>query len=86
MLYRRMIQPSVLKDCGVTFSTLCDIYGLTPDLMVFLKYSLDEWLDLEMTPSFINELTPEQWFRLFGKASRTEVLSRLTKTLDLRKT
>jgi len=55
------------------------MYGLTPDIMVLLKYSIDEWLELEIPSVFISELSSEQWFRIFGNVSRSEVLARSTK-------
>ena len=78
VLYRKMLPPSVLKQCGITFSILCNMYGLTPDIMILLKYSLDDWLDLEITPTFIAALSSEQWFKMFGNVSRSEILAKST--------
>jgi len=75
VVHRKYIEPKMLTLCGIDFSTLKDRYGLTKELMVFLKYSLDEWMDLEITQEFVeNELPQEHFNLIFGKMPKADIL------------
>jgi len=70
--------PTLLLESGVTFRTMRDRYGLTPDLMVFLKYSVDEWITLGIDEGFLqNEVGDDKWQRIFGNATREELLTQI---------
>ena len=76
VLHRHILPPTMLIQCGLTFEVLVERYGLTTDLMIMLRYSADDWVALGVTHTFLTALTDEQWKRLFGLATRAELLSR----------
>lgn len=80
ILYRSSISPRLLIDGNVTFRELVQRYGLTPDLMVMLKYSLDEWVQLGMDADFLHQIADAQWKRLFGMVSREMVASLIARS------
>lgn len=66
VIHRQWLGPQLLIDRGVTFSTLKDRYGLTPELMALLRYSSSEWIELKVPSAYWQELTDDQWVRIFG--------------------
>jgi len=64
----------MLIDCGITFTILKERYGITKDIMIMLRYSVDEWIDLEIDQEFLKELSNDQWAQLFGEASRSDII------------
>ena len=77
VLYRRFLPASLLIESGLDFCTLRDRYGLTVDIMTLLHYSVQEWVDLQIEDTFLQQLTEEQWTRLFGLVSRNDIISRV---------
>jgi hypothetical protein len=75
ILYRDTMPPSLLLDSQVTFAELRKRYGLTPDLMLMLRYSIDDWIALGLNAEFLHTVTQAQWPRLFGALSRPELES-----------
>ena len=46
--------------------------------MVFLKYSVDEWITLGIDEGFLqNEVGDDKWQRIFGNATREELLTQI---------
>ena len=45
--------------------------------MTLLHYSVQEWVDLQIEDTFLQQLTEEQWTRLFGLVSRNDIISRV---------
>jgi hypothetical protein len=75
VIYRKSLGPELLWNADITFDMLHDKYGLTPELMVLLRYSCGDWLRLRVSERFLNELTDEQWTRIFGSLqNRREVV------------
>ena len=66
VIHRQCLGPQLLIDRGVTFNVLKERYGLTPELMAMLRYSGSEWAELKVPSAYWQELTDEQWIRIFG--------------------
>ena len=79
VLYRDQMPPRLLIDGGVTVSHLRMRYGLTPELMIMLRYSLDDWLALGLDEESLRPVDDSQWTRLFGTLSRAEVRAAIVK-------
>lgn len=75
VVYRDTITPQLLLDAGLTFATLRHQRGLTPELMVMLKYSVDDWIRLGLTADFLPLLLadPKHWSKLFGTLTPSDV-------------
>ena len=56
VVYRKQILPQLLIQCGIDFNILTEKYGLNLDLMFLLKYTLDEWIQLGMHESFVQDI------------------------------
>ena len=78
-LFRKTLTPKMLIDSGIIFATMRDRYGLTIELMMLLKYSINDWLDLKIEENFLRELTDDQWLGLFGLVSRHDILQQQQK-------
>ncbi len=74
VLYKNSLHPKMLVDCGITFTILKERYGLTKEIMIMLRYSVDDWIDLEIDQEFLKELSDDQWARIFGEASRSDII------------
>jgi hypothetical protein len=74
VVHRKVILPKMLTSCGITFSMLKDRYGLTKEIMIMLRYSVDDWLELEISQDFLKELDNEHWAQIFGEASRSDIM------------
>jgi hypothetical protein len=75
VIHRKSLGPELLWNADITFATLRDQYKLTPELMGLLRYSCGDWLRLRVSEQFLNELTDEQWMRIFGSVqNRREVI------------
>jgi hypothetical protein len=74
VVYRKYLQPKILTACGISFTTLKARYGLTEELMILLRYSLDDWLDLEITEEYLAQIPQDQFNQIFGKVARSEIL------------
>jgi hypothetical protein len=79
VLYRKFIHPKLLSNSGLTFTVLKERYGLTVDLMRLLKYNVNDWILLEITESFVNEINDSQFFQIFGNMSKTDIISMIKK-------
>ena len=79
VVYRDSITPQMLIDAGITFDALHRHRGLTPELMVMLKYSVDDWVRLGLTSEFLEHIlatdtnNSKHWSRLFGVLTRADV-------------
>jgi hypothetical protein len=60
VMYRKFLTPQILSKCGITFDILKENYGLTPDLMVLLRYNISDWIELGITENFIEQLYNSQ--------------------------
>ena len=78
VLHRKYIQPTMIANCGITFNILRERYGLTKELMVLLRYSIQDWIDLQIPEDFIRDLADDYWAQIFGEASRSDLIE-LTK-------
>jgi hypothetical protein len=74
VLHRKYIHPSMIASCGVTFNILRERYGLTKELMVLLRYSVEDWIDLEISEEFLKELNDDYWSQIFGEASKSDLI------------
>ena len=74
VVYRKYLQPKILTACGISFTTLKARYGLTEELMILLRYTLDDWLDLEITEEYLAQIPQDQFNQIFGKVARSEIL------------
>ncbi len=63
----------VLINGGVTFAIMRDRYGLTPELMVVLRYSPEDWVKLGLDEAFLDAFSEKQWAEIFKKLSKAEV-------------
>jgi hypothetical protein len=79
VLYRDQMPPRLLVDSGVTVTYLRMRYGLTPELMIMMRYSLDDWLALGLDEETLAQVDDAQWPRLFGTVSRVEVRAAIGK-------
>ena len=79
VLYREQMPPRLLIDSGVTVAHLRLRYGLTPELMIMLRYSFDDWLALGLDEDVLAQVDDAQWPRLFGTVSRPEVRAAIAK-------
>ena len=73
VIYRDAITAQLLLDAGVTFETLRHERGLTPEFMVMLRYSLDDWVRLGLTRDFLDGIDAAHWRSLFGTLTRADV-------------
>lgn len=69
VVHRKHLEPKLLIDAGVTFVVLKERYGLTPELMALLRYSPSDWMQLGVTSGFLQDLTDDQWTRIFGSTN-----------------
>jgi hypothetical protein len=53
VVHRKYITPSVLINCNINFTILKNDYGLTPELMVLLRYNVNDWITLGLTEEFV---------------------------------
>jgi hypothetical protein len=79
VVFRRALPPRMLIESGVTFDELRDRYGLTVELMLFLKYPTDDWITLGMEEAFVEQLPPHMWKGLFGMMTRAELSAQIRK-------
>ena len=77
VLYRQMLPATLLIESGVTFASMRDLHGLTPELMGLLHYSVDEWLQLGVDEAFLHLLMDDQWLRVFGLVKRHELIAQV---------
>lgn len=73
VLYRSFLTPQMLINSGITFEMLQERYGLTPDIMQLLRYSVDDWLQLEIPPDFLDTLHNDHWIKIFGMIKRQDL-------------
>ena len=74
VLKRHIISSELLQRGGVTFEILWERYGLSPELMAMIKYSPEQWIALGMQEKHIEQFNEAQWFAVFKKLKRTDVL------------
>jgi hypothetical protein len=86
VLYRDEIPPRLLIDAGITVPQLRARYGLNAELMIMLRYSLDDWLALGLDEEALGQADDAQWARLFGTIARAEVRSAILLLLCKEKT
>ena len=79
ILYRDAMPPKLLIDASVTVQDLRARHGLTPDIMIMLRYSIDDWIALGMDEDTIVQIDDTQWPRLFGGVTRAEVRASIAK-------
>ena len=75
ILKRHLISPELLVQGGVRFEILWERYGLTPDLMIILKYTPEQWVALGIRPEHLDHLHEEHWKAIFGILKRSDVLA-----------
>ena len=73
VLKKQHLPCKVLINGGVTFHILLNRYGLTPDIMVLLKYSPEEWLQLGLSEEHLDSFNDKQWKEIFQNLKRNEV-------------
>ena len=71
-------------DSGITFAEMRDRYGLTVELMQFLKYSTEDWINLEIEEEFAMQLGAAEWKKLFGLMTRAELVAQLKRGRERR--
>jgi hypothetical protein len=75
VVYRKWLNAPMLIRAHITFETLQDMYGLNAEIMALLRYTPQEWLQLQIPTKFLQELTDEQWNRIFGSTqNRCELM------------
>ena len=74
ILKRNILSPQLLIRGGVTFEILWERYGLTPDLMVLIRYTPEEWIGLGIQERHIQEFNETQWRNVFGNLQRKDIL------------
>jgi hypothetical protein len=70
---RECLPPRILINGGVKFNILKDRYGLTPELMVLLKYSPEDWVKLGLDEAYLDVFNERQWADIFNKLKKSEV-------------
>jgi hypothetical protein len=77
--YRRFITPEIIINAGITFEELHNKYGVDEETMVLFRYSLDNWIQLGMSESFIEKANfkAEHWSFLFGKLSKEDIIHKI---------
>ena len=81
VLHRTLLTPRMLMESGVTFRLLVDRYGLVPELMVLLKYDIEDWFGLGIDAAFISALSDETLYCIFGpNARRNDLILRTAMT------
>lgn len=73
VLKKEHLSCKVLINGGVTFDMLCHRHGLTPEIMVILKYSPEEWLRLGLSEDYLDTINDKQWKDIFQNLQRNEV-------------
>lgn len=74
VIHRKHLTPKIILNSKLTFTMLVDEYGLTPDLMILLRYSLNDWILLKITESFVVALNDIKFSMIFGGCSRQNVI------------
>jgi hypothetical protein len=81
VLHRQYLTPQMLMEGGITFRLLVDRYGLVPELMVLVKYDMDDWFGLGIDPDFIVSLSDETLQCIFGpNTHRNDLILRCSRS------
>lgn len=73
VIMREHLPPSVLLQGGVGFNILWQRYGLTPEIMVLLRYSPEDWVRLGMTEEYFHHFNDKQWKAVFQNVKKEDV-------------
>jgi len=79
ILKRHLISAELLIKGGVTFDSLWDRYGLTPELMAMIKYTPEQWAALGIQSKHMEQFNESQWYAVFGNMSRKELLIEISR-------
>jgi hypothetical protein len=79
VIYRQYITSQILLNSGVTFKMLHERYGLTGDIMILLGYSVDDWINLGISESFIETLSEHTYKQIFGSYSKLKLYDNIKK-------
>lgn len=77
VMHRKHLPPAVLIKANITVTELWDRYGLNGELMAMLHYEPQHWLDMGLQTRHVEELTDEQFARIFAPLLRAELVKRL---------
>ncbi len=75
IVHRQSLPPEILIQGGVKFNILLERYGLTPELMVLLRYSPEDWVRLGLTEIFLGNFNDRQWKEIFLNLTKEEVIA-----------
>lgn len=77
IVHRKYITPDILKKCHINFKTLNEKYGVDESNMILFRYSLNDWINLGLTESFVmkENFDENQWKDIFGTNSKQEVIT-----------
>ena len=73
IIHRAHMPPQLVIDSGLTFRELRELHGLTPDAMVLLKYTTDDWVHIGLPADYLPTIPDALWRQLFGGASRNDL-------------
>lgn len=79
VIYRQHITPQVLMNCRIFFDSLTDKYGLSGDIMTLLRYSIEDWIKLGISSTFINSLSDMYYMQIFGSFPKHQMLDLIKK-------
>jgi hypothetical protein len=74
VIHREYLPAKVLMHAGVTFETLWQRYGLRPNIMMLIKYSLKDWVKLGFEEKYLEYINDSQWNAIFQKRNKEEVI------------
>jgi hypothetical protein len=73
IVHRKYIDGKSLKNCGIQFRDLLEKFGLSNELMVLLRYSCEDWIQLGITKDYTDKISQDHWTQIFGELSRADV-------------
>lgn len=73
VILREFLPPEVLLQGGVSFPVLWERYGLTPEIMMLLKYTPEDWVRLGMTQEYFQHFNDQQWKKVFHNVKKADV-------------
>jgi len=73
VVHRKFIHANALVECKVKFKTLVEKYGLTHELMILLRYTPDDWINLGISKEDAEKIAEDSWTQIFGELSRADL-------------
>lgn len=71
---KHIITHKVLVSGGVTFEDLWTRFGMTPSIMIMIRYTPEQWIDLGLQETHVAEIGDEFWVAIFKDKSKKHII------------